>query len=282
MAIKLMIDSASDIGREEAEAMGVELLPMVISIGEKDYYDGVDLLPLQFYEKLIESDTLPKTSQITQYRFEEAFERLTANGDEIVLITISSKLSGTWSSACLAARNFEGRVFVVDSMNACIGERLLCQYAIRLLDTGLSAKEIAEELDRVKSRIMVMAMVNTLEYLKKGGRVSALTAFAGEMLAIKPVIMIMDGEVKVVGKARGSKNANNLLSSLAEQKGGIDFSMPYGTVWSGCDRSMLDKYIADSAHLWQADTDRVPSYILGGTIGTHIGPGAIGVAFFAK
>ena len=282
MAIKLMIDSASDIGREEAEAMGVELLPMVISIGEKDYYDGVDLLPLQFYEKLIESDTLPKTSQITQYRFEEAFERLTANGDEIVLITISSKLSGTWSSACLAARNFEGRVFVVDSMNACIGERLLCQYAIRLLDTGLSAKEIAEELDRVKSRIMVMAMVNTLEYLKKGGRVSALTAFAGEMLAIKPVIMIMDGEVKVVGKARGSKNANNLLSSLAEQKGGIDFSMPYGTVWSGCDRSMLDKYIADSAHLWQADTDRVPSYMLGGTIGTHIGPGAIGVAFFAK
>ena len=282
MAIKLMIDSASDIGREEAEAMGVELLPMVISIGEKDYYDGVDLLPLQFYEKLIESDTLPKTSQITQYRFEEAFERLTANGDEIVLITISSKLSGTWSSACLAARNFEGRVFVVDSMNACIGERLLCQYAIRLLDTGLSAKEIAEELDRVKSRIMVMAMVNTLEYLKKGGRVSALTAFAGEMLAIKPVIMIMDGEVKVVGKARGSKNANNLLSSLAEQKGGIDFSMPYGTVWSGCDRSMLDKYIADSAHLWQADTDRVPSYILGGTIGTHIGLGAIGVAFFAK
>ena len=282
MAIKLIVDSASDISRKEAEEMGVEVIPMTVSFGAETFFDGVDLLPTQFYERLIENDELPKTGQITQFRFEEAFARLTANGDEVVLITISSKLSATWSSAVLAAQNFEGRVWVVDSMNACIGERLLCQYAIRMLEEGLSAKAIAEELELVKSKIVVMAMVNTLEYLKKGGRVSAMVAFAGEMLSIKPVILVADGEVKMAGKARGSKNANNLLNSLVEQKGGIDFSMPYGTIWSGLDQSLLQKYIADSGHLWQAYTDHVPSYILGATIGTHVGPGAVGVAFFTK
>lgn len=154
--------------------------------------------------------------------------------------------------------------------------------AQKLIEQGCSACEIARELERLRSRVVLMAMVDTLEYLKKGGRISGAVAFAGGILSIKPVIMLEDGEVKVVGKARGSKNANNLLMSLVEQKGGIDFSMPYGTVWSGLDCTVLEKYIQDSAHLWQGATAHVPSYMLGGTIGTHVGPGAVGVAFFQK
>lgn len=280
--VKIVIDSAADIGKEEAEKLGIVMVPMVITFGSEEYYDGVDLSPLQFYEKLIEGDELPKTSQISPYRFEEAFEKITANGDEAVVITISSKLSGTHASAVQAAEKFGDNVFVVDSMNACIGERLLCQYALRLVEQGLSAKTIAEKLDEVKSKINVMAMINTLEYLKKGGRISAAAAFAGSMLSLKPVVAIIDGEVKVIGKALGSKKGNNLLNGLVEKTGGIDFSMPYGVIWSGLNDALLQKYVKDSAHLWESETDSIPAYILGGTIGTHIGPGAIGVAFFEK
>lgn len=281
MAVKIMIDSASDISIAEAKELGVIMMPMIISFGEQDYNDGVDLLPTEFYEKLIESDVMPKTSQISQYRFEEAFEEYTKNGDQLVVITISSKLSGTYNSAKLASENFVGKVFVVDSLSAAIGERLLCQYGLRLVDEGLSAQEVANTLDVAKNKINIIAIVNTLEYLKKGGRISSAVAFAGSMLEIKPVLSVIDGKVELIGKAMGSKKATNHLNRIVEEKG-IDFSMPYGVLWAGLDRSVLDKYIKDSAALWQDYTDNIPSYILGGTIGTHVGPGAVGVAFFEK
>lgn len=281
MAVKIIIDSASDINQEESKVLGVVMIPMEIRFGDEQYLDGVDLTSRQFYEKLIESDELPKTSQINPYRFAEVFERITANGDEAVVITISSKLSGTYASATQAAEAFAGKIYVVDSKNACIGERLLLQYAQRLVAQGMGAKEIAAELEVAKTRICLMAVLNTLEYLKKGGRISAAVAFAGSMLSIKPVVAVEGGEVKLVGKAMGSKKGNNLLSSLVEKKGGIDFDMPYGVVCSGLDDTMLKKYVADSAHLWAEHTENIPSYVIGSTIGTHIGPGAIGVAFFA-
>ena len=147
---------------------------------------------------------------------------------------------------------------------------------------GYSAEEVARKLNEKKSKINVMAVLNTLEYLKKGGRISAAVAFAGNLLAIKPVVAIEDGEVKLVGKAMGSKKGNNLLTQLVEKRGGIDFSMPYGVVWSGQDRTTLDKYVRDSACLWSEQTEEVPAYMIGCTIGTHVGPNAVGVAFFEK
>lgn len=282
MAIRILIDSAADIGKAEAEKMNVIMLPMIISFGAEDYYDGVNLSPKQFYEKLIESDTLPKTSQVTPYRFEEAFKKYTENGDELIVITISSKLSGTYEGAKQAAENFKDKVYVVDSMNAAIGERLLCEYVLRLIEQGKTAKEIVAILEEEKSKINVMAVLGTLEYLRKGGRISAAVAFAGEVLSLKPVVAVVDGEVKLVGKALGSKKGNNLLNRLVQEKGGIDFSKPYGTIYSGLDRTTLDKYVKDSAALWAEHTDDVPVHILGGTIGTHVGPGAVGVAFFRK
>jgi len=282
MSVKLIIDSASDINQKEANRLGVSMLPMEIRFNDEVYLDGIDLTPQEFYNKLIESTDLPKTSQVNPYTFEQEYEKLTKNGDEVVVITISSKLSGTYRSAVQASENYKDKVFVVDSLNACIGERLLVQYAIQLIDDGLSAKEIADKLDEIKSKINVLAMLNTLKYLKKGGRISALTAFAGEVFSIKPVIGIINGEVKMVGKALGSKKGNNLLNSLIEKKGGIDFSKPYGVVWSGSDDSLLKKYVIDSSNIWENHTEDVPAYIIGSTIGTHIGPGAIGVAFFEK
>ena len=282
MATKIVIDSASDINEKEANAAGVILLPMEIKFDEEEYLDGVNLFPTEFYEKLIESDTLPKTSQINPYRFEETFDQIVANGDECVVITISSKLSGTYASAVQAAQKYPEKVFVVDSLNACVGERLLCQYAQRLLAQGKSAKEIGAELDFVKNKIHVIAMLNTLEYLKKGGRISPAVAFAGKLLSIKPVVALIDGEIKLIGKAIGSKKGNNLLNTHVQENGGIDFTMPYGVFWSGLNDTLLQKYVEDSQSLWKEHTDSLPKYIIGSTIGTHVGPGAIGVAYFEK
>ena len=280
--VKIMIDSACDIGMQEAEKLGITMVPMNIMIGEEEYYDGVNLSPNEFYEKLIENAVLPKTSLVNAFRWEEAIQKTLGEKDELILITISSKLSGTYKSACDAAEKFGGRVHVMDSYNAAVGERLLCLYALELVKQGLSAKEIVALLDEKKAKIKVIALVGTLEYLKKGGRISSTVAFAGELLSVKPVIGVVDGEVKVLGKALGSKKGNNLLNKLIQESNGIDFDMPFGTLWSGLSTVMLDKYIQDSASLWQDSTDAMPRYQLGATIGTHVGPGAVGFAFFEK
>ncbi len=282
MAVKLVVDSASDISKKEAEELGIHMISMSILFGDRTYMDGVELSGKDFFEKLIESDELPTTSQINMFQFEECFSELTTDGSDVVAITLSSKLSGTYAGAVSAAGSFPGKVFVVDSLNASLGERILIQYAVRLLRGGASAKEIVEKLNEARGRIKLMALLGTLEYLQKGGRISAVTAMSGAILQIKPVIAIMDGEVKMVGKAMGSKKGNNLLTQMIEKSGGIDFGMPYATAYSGMDDSLLQKYIKDSISLWEDDLDHIPSYCIGSTIGTHIGPGAIAVAFFAK
>lgn len=280
MAVKLMVDSASDIGLEEAKALDVVLMSLSVQFGDERYLDGVDLNSQAFFEKLIERDELPVTSQITPFQFEEQFQALTADGSSVVVITLSEKLSGTYASAVQAARDFP-TVHVVDSQNVSIGERLLLRYALRLRRKDWSAEAIAAELERVKGRIRLMALLDTLEYLQKGGRISAVTAGVGTVLNIKPVISVVDGAVKLAGKAMGSKKGNNLLMQLVQKSGGIDFSMPYAAAYSGLDDSLLQKYLWDSAELWRGEMDAVPAYCIGSTIGTHAGPGAIGVAFFA-
>lgn len=283
--IKILIDSASDISEIEAKEKGIHMIPLEVRFGEDVYLDGVNLTPQQFLDKLTESTELPKTSQINEYRWAEQFEKLTANSDQVIAITISSKLSGTFNSAKAAAKKFPGQVFVIDSLTAATGERVLCDYGLRLIAEGKTAEQVATELDTIKHKVQVIAIVDTLKYLRKGGRISTLTAFAGELLSIKPVISVIGGEVKMAGKAMGSKKSNNLLMQLVQKCGGIDFNMPYGLIFSGYRDEYLRKYLEDSASLWQEyvkDIKDIPVYPYGSTIGTHVGPNALGVAFFAK
>ena len=281
--IKILVDSSSDIEQNEAEELGITLIPMQIRFGEEEFLDGVNLSHKDFFEKLLESAELPQTSQINEYRFEQCFKNLTEDGSEVIAITLSSKLSGTYRCAVKAAKAFPDKVFVVDSLNACVGERVLIDYAIRLVKQNqLSALKIVEELNAKKHKIQLLAVLDTLKYLRKGGRISSVTAIAGEMLSIKPVVSVMKGEVKLVGKAIGSKKGNNLLNQLVEKCGGVDFDMPYALAYSGLTDAYLKKYLNDSEKLWKDKTEFIPSYMIGSTIGTHVGPGAIAVCFFAK
>ncbi|MBE5734907.1 MAG: DegV family protein [Clostridiales bacterium] len=282
MSIRLVIDSASDISKIEAEKLGIMLMPMIINFDKEEYLDGVNLLPEDFYEKLTSSKILPKTSQITAYRFEEVMDEITGNGDEAVVITISSKLSGTYNQAVMASEKYNGKIRVIDSLNACAGERLLGMYAIRLIEESKTLDEIEQELNIAKKKINVTAMVATLEYLKKGGRVSSAVAFVGGMLSIKPIIGVVDGEVKLIGKAMGTKKAYNLIDNLVSKTSGIDYTMPIAYIWSGIDKSSLDKYLENSNLVDPAVKYDIEGFNLGGTIGTHVGPGAVGIAFFEK
>ena len=241
--VRIVIDSASDIELEKAKELNLDFMPLKTIFGEDEYLDGVTITHEQFFEKLIECGTMPTTSQISPYDFEKKFEEIKAVGDTAVVITLSSLLSGTYQSATIAASDYEDCVTVVDSLNVCIGEQNLVMLAVRLRDQGLSASEIAAELEEAKHRIKVLAVFDTLEYLKRGGRISKTAAWAGNVLSIKPVISIEKGEVAILGKARGSKNGNNMLIQQINQSNGIDFSMPYSLAYSGLSDVLLQKYV---------------------------------------
>ena len=280
MSVKFVIDSASDILPAEAAELGVTVLPLTVTFGTDVYYDGVDLTHREFFEKLAQSATLPTTSQIPPAQFADCCEALVAEGHTVVIITVSSKLSGTYQSAAIAASDYPGQVFVVDSLSAAIGQRILLLRGLQLAVQGMDAREIVAALDEEKLNIRVMAMIDTLEYLKKGGRVSAATALAGTVLSIKPAIEIKDGLVAMAGKARGTRQGNVLLRELINKYGGVNFSKPVALVYSGTSDELLQKFIAEGGELWQGRTD-LPVCSLGSAIGTHVGPGAYGIAFFA-
>ena len=282
MSVRIVIDSASDITKEKADALGLDLMPLKSHFGDEESLDGVTLSHHEFYEKLIESGIFPTTSQIPPHEFEHKFKEIKEAGDTAVVITLSSLLSGTYQSAHLALDGYEDCIHLVDSKNLCIGEQNLVMYAIRLRDQGCSAEEIVSELEDKKSKICVLAVFDTLEYLKRGGRLSSTAAWAGNLLSIKPVISVEKGEIVILGKARGSKNGNNLLIQQVAAHGGIDFTMPHCLGYTGLDDTMLQKYLKDSASLWDGKVaiEDIPISTVGSTIGTHAGPGAIAVSFF--
>lgn len=279
MSVKIITDSGADLG--SVSHKDLEIVPLMVRFGDEEFLDGVGLDGRQFYERLVESDALPQTSQVTPFAFEQAMDRGLADHDEVLVITISSKLSGTYQSANLAAMDKEN-VWLVDSENASLGEGILVELALMLADKGYCASEIASVLNEKKKQVHLVALLDTLEYLKKGGRISSTAAFAGSVLSIKPVIGIVDGAVSVLGKARGSRKGNNLLVSEVSKAGGIDFDLPWALGYTGLDDSLLKKYVEDSKEvLGYGDVD-APVCLVGPAIGAHAGPGAVAVAFFAK
>lgn len=282
MSVQLIIDSASDLTKAQADALNLVYLPLRTIFGEEEFLDGITISHKEFYEKLIESDCMPTTSQIPPHDYEAAFAAVKAAGDTAVVITLSSRLSGSFQSANIALEGYEDCIYLVDSENVCLGEQILVQYACRLRDEGKSAAEIVAALDSHKKDVRVIALLDTLEYLKRGGRISGAAALAGNLLSIKPVIAIVDGEVAVLGKARGSKNGNNMLMQEIEKTSGIDYTMPFCLGYTGLDDSLLKKYISDSEVLWKDKVDDLPISTIGSTIGTHTGPGGVCVSFFAK
>ena len=279
MSVRIIVDSSTDVGEQYRSR--IEVVPLTLHFGDQEYFDGVTIDKQEFYRKLVESDVLPTTSQATPAMFDSVFREVAAAGDSAVVICLSSKLSGTYQSACIAAEDYEN-IYVVDSLSVAIGTGVLAEYAVRCAEEGMPASLIASLVTQRREDICVIALLDTLEYLKKGGRISKTVAFAGGVLNIKPVVTVTEGEVTLIGKARGSRNGNNLLVEKIRQAGGVDFTLPVLLGYTGLSSALLDKYVKDSRELWKDALEEIPRSLLCSVIGTHVGPGAVAAAFFKK
>ena len=276
--IRFLVDTSSDYTVEEVKAKDMALVPLHITLGENDYRDAYDLTKDGFYELLTSNEEFPKTSQPTPQDFVDVFEDAQEKGDELICILLSSKLSGTYQSATLSKSIVEyDNIHLIDSLGATHMIRLMAEYGQKLAKEGKSAGEIVAALEEMKSKVKVLAVVDTLEYLCKGGRVSKATAAIGEMAKVKPMITVSEGEVAVIGKSLGKNKAiGNLLKALEECSVDERFPMyavsTYGT--ENCE--VFEKRLVAAGYQFE---ERVQ---VGATIGTHVGPGAFGVIFVQK
>ena len=286
MPVRIITDSGSEYQSSDHPAL--EVLPLTVAFGDDVFHEGEDLSHERFYELLAERSEHPTSGQVTPFVFGEAIGRALEEGDDVVVITMSSALSGTYQSACIAAEGARGKgtgtVRVVDSLNMTLGERIVVQYALQLLDAGATADEIADALEANVGRVHIFGLIDTLEYLKRGGRISAAAGTVGELLSIKPVITVTDGAVVILGKARGAKGGRTLLHREIANVGGVDFAMPGALGYSGASDAKLRKYLDEYRDLWEGSIseEELPISQVGAAIGCHVGPGGIAVAFYGK
>ena len=279
MSVQIIVDSSVDVAERFRERL--HIVPLIIHFGEEELIDGVTINKEQFYRRLVESEQLPFTSQASPVAFQKVYEEVTQAGDSAVVITLASKLSGTYQSACIAAGDFDN-IYVVDSQTAAIGAGVLTEYALARAEAGADARELAAELERKRENVCLVALLDTLEYLKRGGRISKTAALAGGLLNIKPMITVRDGEVVLIGKARGAKQGNSLLVEKIRACGGIDFDLPILLGYSGLSGESLETYVEYSHDLWERGTEILDKTCISGVIGTHTGPGVVAAAFFRK
>lgn len=278
--IKIIADSTCDLTGEELKAWSITTLPLTIHFGDKSYRDGIDISKREFYEKLAEAKTLPTTSQVPPGDFEHAFRKQLGAGDELLVVTIASALSATYQSAVIAAKAVDaGRIHIVDSMTGSFGHALLLRHAVKLRDGGkLTAAQIAKELQELAPRVRLYAVVDTLKYLKMGGRLSGSAAFIGSLLGIKPLIEVKLGKVTSIAKVRGEKNViKTLFVYFDKAKPDLRYGVSFGNSQA---RPLMEETIRYfNNRLGSLDAI---STDLGAVIGTHVGPGVIGVGFIIK
>lgn len=277
--VRIVVDSTTNVPAHIRPRLTV--VPLNVIFGDDEYIDGVTMDHQKFYRMLSTSPVLPRTSQPSPEAFANIYRQARALNEDVVVLTISAKLSGTCQCAMIAAQDYPNHIFVVDTQNVTIGAGILAELALQLADEGLSAQEIAQKITLERENVRLVALLDTLEYLKRGGRISKTAAFAGTMLSIKPVIEIRHGEIGMLGKARGSRQGTALMMKETEAAGGVDFLRPLMLGYTGLDHSLLRKYIEESQSMWQGRMDELPYAAIGSVVGTHAGPGAIAIAFFA-
>ncbi|MBE6710048.1 MAG: DegV family protein [Ruminococcaceae bacterium] len=281
MSVKIIVDSASDIKVTFAQQQNLGFAPLRTILAGTEYRDGIDILPDEFFEKLEANKEVARTSQVNVSEFAAMYEEAVNAGDDVIVITISSGLSGTYQSAVIAAADYPGRVYVIDSLSATAGEQVLIEQAIRLRDAGKSAADIFAELDEMRKKARLFVRLETLEYLKRGGRISKTSAAVGGLLNIKPILTLNgEGKLETVGKARGINMSHKMLNDSIRSCGGIDFTKPVVITYAGdLADGTVQKYLEDSKDIYGDHVDQLTIGQLGCVIGTHSGPGAIVVSF---
>ena len=280
--VRIITDGTSDLTAQMAAELGVHVMPMRVFFGQECFVDGVDITREEFFARLTASDELPTTSQLNPDDFLEVFQTYVDQGDEIVGIFLSTELSGTCQSACIARDMVEGgEIHIVDSRTVTFALALLVEEAARMRDQGLSAAQIAAEVEKLAQRTRLLAIVDTLTYLKKGGRISAATAAVGGLLGIKPIVGVDSrGTVEALGKARSMASGLEWIARQIGQAAPADPARPVAYGHSNAPERVPLCMEALKEVLPQDLPPVVGS--IGAVIGTHVGPGAVGVAYIAS
>ena len=276
--IRIITDSTSDISRERAEELGIDIVPLGVIFGEETFLDGVTISAKEFYDKLQTVTKLPKTSQVTPYQFETLFRKYIDQGDEIIGIFISHKMSGTYQSAVIASDICPERIHIIDSMNVTVCLGLLVEEAVKLKNKELTAQEIVEKIENIKDKLRLFAVVDTLKYLQMGGRISSTSALVGNLLDINPIIGIYDGFVESVAKTRGKKAAYRWIEKKVQEEV-INNEYPVRFANSNSPELMKDfiNFISEKIQITESTIAEI-----GPVVGTHAGPGAVCIAYFTK
>lgn len=277
--IRILVDSSADYTAEEAKQNNLELVSINITMGGKNYLDGVDITRDEFYDLLVSSQDFPMTAQPSPQDFLDIFEDAKEKGDQLIYLSLSSGLSGTFQSATLAKSMAEyDEIYLVDTLSATRVIRLMAEYACKLREEGKDAATIAATLEEFKSRVVVYAAVDTLEYLSKGGRLSKAAAAVGELANLKPIITVTkEGTMAVPAKALGRNKALSTLVKLVQEKE-IDTTFPIYSIYAVGEEN-TEKLEQKLGKEGIRVTKRLQ---IGSTIGCHIGPGAYGVIFVTK
>lgn len=277
MAIRILTDSTSDILPQEAQERNLMVVPLRVNFADQGYQDGVDITHQEFYEKLSKVEQLPTTSQPTPDDFLACFEQVKEQGDTLICILLSGGLSGTAQSAQIAKElcDYEN-IYVVDSRQATAGIRALVDLACLLVKEGKSAEEIVAELEQARDRVRVYIMVDTLEYLHKGGRLSGAVNVVGTMLKVKPLLTLKDGVLGMVGKGMGTKDAQKGVLKLVGEQLNADPRLPVYFVYSAKESNCIQlRALAEEKYGIQC----AESHSVGAVLGTHVGPGAAAIAY---
>ena len=280
MAIRIITDSAADFDREVAKRRKIDIVSLSVQFGSASFLDGKNLTTEVFYKLLKEGKENPKTAQPSPADFLTLFEEAKATGDQVVVVSLSVALSGTLQSASIAKDMCEYEpIYIVDSRSATAGMQILVNYACKLRDSGLPAQDIAAQLEQLRGKIRIFAMVDTLEYLRRGGRLSALQAGIGTVTKLKPTITVRDGAVAVVGKAFGTAAAVKTLLKLMEEHP-VDDAYPSYFLYTD-DRSTEELLLPKLREMGKLP-HRLHYCAVGPTIGTHVGPGVLGMAYVER
>lgn len=278
MKIKVLTDTVSDLTPEDIERYKIGLIPLEVNFGSETYLDKYELTIEEFFKKLTTSKVHPTTSQPSTGRFINAFETALAENDLVIYISVSEKLSGTFSGAKLAARQLnDDRLVLFDSGNVSFSQGMIVLALCRRLDKIKSREEAIRYLSILRSDLKSYFILDTLEYLIRGGRVNRVQGKLGNLLGIKPIITIKDGQLQVVGKARGFKKAMAEVLNLMKQDVAGDKLGGVG-LYHALAPEQLSEFEVLLAKQYRIGT--VYRALVGSVIGTHSGPGAIAIAFF--
>lgn len=277
--IKIVTDSTAYLPEATVRQHDIRVVPLYVHFGEEAFKEGVDMSNEEFYARLKEAPTLPTTSQPSAGEFHEVFQELINGGNEVVALTISSKLSGTWNSAMAAKEMLpEAGVSVIDSLSTSVGLRMMVDAALEAAAAGATRQEIVEQIEGISQRMSILFVVDTLEYLAKGGRIGNAKAFLGTILKVKPILAIQDGVIEPLEQVRSTRKARaRMLDLIEEDLGSHSPQAKVGIINALVPREaeVLAQELAERLGCTQPLVDD-----LGPVIGTHTGPGVTGVGYY--